>query len=63
MAINPRKARSDFSNLSANRLFSLSRAKKFSIFLRNANLLLSYSIRSVLFFLPGITGTLLFDAK
>ncbi|WP_322498289.1 hypothetical protein, partial [Candidatus Cyrtobacter comes] len=58
-AIKARKERSDFSNRNAKRRFSLSLAKKFSILLRNLNLSLSYSIGSMRFFRPGITGILL----
>ena len=63
IAIKPKKARSDFSNRRAKRLFSLRIAKNFSILLRNLNFSLSYSIGSMRFFLPGITGRLLFEVK
>ena len=63
MAIKAKNAKSDFSNLKAKRLFSFSIAKKFSIFRRNLNFSLSYSTGVVRFFLPGMTGMLLFMRK
>ena len=63
IATKDKNAISDFSNRNARRLFSFNIAKKFSIRLRNLNFSLSYSIVLIRFFLPGITGILLFDRK
>jgi hypothetical protein len=63
IAIKARKIKSDFSKRKAKRLFSFSMAKKFSILCLKLNLPLSYSIGSMRFFLPGITGILEFEAK